>query len=114
MGYQIEMGKFDSFYDLLKEQPDFILSKIVLLNVLVKLTPFCHLHHHKDVAGSIQYLIQLYYVWVVDELKNLYLTSHLYQASCTFEIIFLFFIFSLLMIFTATGKPVNSCRASTC
>jgi len=49
---------------------------------------------------------------MIDKLQNLDFSFDLIELQVTFEIIFLFFILDLLMIFTATFVPVRSCLAS--
>jgi hypothetical protein len=48
---------------------------------------------------------------MVSKLEDTNLSFHLHEGNGTFDIMFLFFIFFLLMIFTATSIPVKSCLA---
>ena len=80
----------------------------MVLNVVVELATLCQLHDHKDIVGSVEHLIQLDNVLVVDKLQNFNLPLHLPAPTHTLAIIFLFFILRLLMILTATRTPVWS------
>lgn len=85
---------------------------IIILYIIVELSSIRELHDDEDIISRIKHLVQLDNVLVIDELEYLDFPLHLNQHTSTFEIIFLFFIFRLLMIFTATFTPVKSCLAS--
>lgn len=98
--------------DLLEESLGLLLSDVIILYVIVQFPSVCQLHNHEDVVGRIQHLVQLDDVLMTDKLQYLDLSLYLTPPTCTLEIMFLFFILRLLMIFTATFTPVISCLAS--
>ncbi len=99
--------------DLSEECLGFLLADVVILNVVVELPPVSQLHYNEYIVGGVQYFVELNYILVANKLKDFYLSLHLSRPIPTLEIIFLFFIFRLFIIFTATLTPVRSCLAST-
>jgi hypothetical protein len=112
VGDEIEMSILHPTDDLPEEELGLVFRDIIILYVVVEFAAVCEFHDDEDVIGSIEYFIELDDILMVDELEYLDLPLHLSRSSPTFEIIFLFFIFLLLMIFTATRTPVKSCLAS--
>lgn len=88
------------------------LVDVVGLDVVVELALRRELHDGEDVVRCVQNFVKLYDVRMIDELQDLYFSFHLPRALHTFEIMFLFLIFRLFIIFIATFTPVRSCCAS--
>jgi hypothetical protein len=109
---QIAMRVIDCLDDLPKEQSHVLLGKIVMLYILVEFSTLGHFHDDEDVVGGIEHLIQFDDIGMGNKLEYLDLAGDLHAGGYTLEIMFLFFIFNLFIIFTATGRPVNSCFAS--
>ena len=109
---EVEVRIPDPADDLLEEGLRLILSDVVILDVVVQFPAVCELHDDEDVVGGVQHLVQLDDVLMTDKLEDLDLPLYLTHPTCTLEIMFLFFILRLLMIFTATFTPVISCLAS--
>jgi hypothetical protein len=70
------------------------------------------LHDYEDVGGCVEHFVELDDVRMAEELQDAYLSFNLGEETATLEIMFLFFIFALLIIFTATCAPVSSWRPS--
>jgi len=83
-----------------------------MLYILVEFSTLGHFHDDEDVVGGIEHLIQFDDIGMGNKLEYLDLAGDLHAGGYTLEIMFLFFIFNLFIIFTATGRPVNSCFAS--
>jgi len=71
MSYKVEVGRLHSFNNLLEVMTGLLFRKIVILNIVIKLSAFGHLHDHKDISSRIQDLIKLDYIGMVDELQDL-------------------------------------------
>ena len=108
------MSCLNSFNNLFEKMTCHLFSKIIVLYIVIKLASFSHFHDNIDISGGIKYFKKFDDMWVIDESQNLDLSFDLFGFSGTFDIIFLFFIFNLLMILTATLVPVRSCLASEC
>ncbi len=106
------MSCLDSFNNLLEKMACHIFSKIIVLYIVIELAPFSQFHDYIDVSSGVEYFKKFDDMWVIDESQNLNLSFDLIRFQSTFDIIFLFFIFDLLMILTATLVPVRSCLAS--
>lgn len=111
---KVKMCGFDTLDDLLEEVACLILWKIIILNKVIELSAFCHLHNNEDIGCRVEDLIQFDDIGVADKFEDLDLSFDLCEVYVTFEIMFLFFILDLLMILTATLVPVRSCLASKC
>ena len=111
MRYVILMDVFDAMDDLFEVEFGFIFIKGGGGDILIELPVCGQFHNDEDIIRGIQYLVEFDDIGMVDELEDLDFPLHLNSPSTTFEIIFLFFIFLLLMILTATSKPVRSCLA---
>jgi len=97
---------------LSKEELSFFFLNVMRLNVVVELSSFCQFHDDKDVVGGVQHFIEFDNIGMVNKFQYFDLSFDLNTNSYTFEIMFLFFIFRLFIILTATFTPVKSCRAS--
>ena len=111
MGDMILMDVLDSVDDLLKVEAGLFLVNGGILDVFVEFSLGGEFHDHENVICGIKHLVQLDDVGVVDELQDSYFPFHLRYLLITFDIMFLFFIFFLLIILTATSMPVRSCLA---
>lgn len=109
---KIGVGVGDTVDDLFEEETGIFLVDIVVLDVVVEFSPLCEFHDDEDVVGGVEHFVEFDDVVVVDELKDPNLPLDLSLDTCTLEIICLFFILRLFIIFTATLTPVRSCRAS--
>lgn len=110
---EVKVGPFESLDDLGEERPCSALGIVVGLEILVELPPRRQLHDDKDVCGGVEDFVELDDVGVVEGLMVPDLPLDLHTLATTFDIIFLFFILTLLIILTATLAPVSSCRPST-
>lgn len=108
VGDEVEVGCFDPRDDFAEEVFGLLFVDIIILDVVIELSFFGHLHHNENVGCCVQHLIKLDNVGVVDKLQDADLPLDLLPSTTTFEIMFLFFIRALFMIFTATRTPVKS------
>jgi hypothetical protein len=84
----------------------------LVLNALGECTMAGKLHDDEDVVARIQYLIEFDDVGVVEVPEQFDFSFDLSGTIFTFEIMLMFFIFFLLIIFTATSMLVTSCLAA--
>lgn len=106
MSDMILMDVLEAVDHLPKVKLGLLLVDLGVLHVLEKLSLRSQFHDHKNIMCGIQDLVQLYYIWMVDKFENPNFALNLHHRPLTFEIMFLFFIFFLLIIFTATSIPV--------
>lgn len=113
MGDVVAMDVLNPVDDLLEVEPGFVLSQIGL-NVVIQLALAGQFHDDEDVIGGVEDFVEFYDVGVVDKLEDFDFSLDLKSdiKRSTLEIMFLFFIFFLLMIFTATSRFVKSCFAT--
>jgi hypothetical protein len=111
--HEVKVGPFESLDDLGEEGPGSTLGIVVGLEILVELSSRRQLHDYEDVCGGVEDFVELDDVGMVKGLVVPDLPLDLHTLATTFDIIFLFFILTLLMILTATLAPVSSCRPST-
>ena len=107
----ILMDILNSINDLLEVEASSGFINWIVLNIFVEFSLGGEFHDHENVICGIKHLVQLDDVGVVDELQDSYFPFHLRYLLITFDIMFLFFIFFLLIILTATSMPVRSCLA---
>lgn len=98
--------------DLFEVEFGLVLVNIVILYEVIEFSIAGQLHDNEDIVGRVQHFVELDDVGMVNEFQYLYFSFHLICKISTLEIMFLFRIFLLLMIFTATFTPVMSWRAS--
>lgn len=112
MGDEVGMSVGYSVDNLFEEEPRVLLGDVVILYIVIEFAALCEFHDDEDIVGGVEYFVQFDDVLVVDEFEYFDLSFDLGLNWVTLEIIFLFFILRLFMIFTATRTPVMSCLAS--
>ena len=112
MSDMILMDILNSINDLLEVEASSGFINWIVLNIFVEFSLGGKFHNDEDICGCIKDFIEFDDVGMINKFEDSDLFFDLTERRCTLEIIFLFFIFFLFRILTATSIPVNVCLAS--
>jgi len=112
MCYEIVVSEGNSTNNLFEKEASVLLGDFIILYIIIELSSLRKFHDDKDIFSGVKYFIEFDNVLVVDEFEYFDLSFDLNRGMVTLEIMFLFFIRRLFIIFTATRTPVMSCLAS--
>lgn len=114
MSYVIGVCIGNSMDNLPKEKLGLVLRDLIDLQIVKQFSSFCKFHHHEDVIGRVEDLVEFDDIGVTDKFEDFDLTLDLDVWGGTLEIMFLLRILRLFRILMATRMPVRSWRASEC